>query len=137
MDGDERQYEREAAKRGGWYVIKGIPIAVIVTLASTLIPQTVAVTWFLSSLATKLESVQEKQSESGVKLDRADVKIDALNSVVQNGSVPTALNQRRIEEVERQQVRFDAELSQLATRVSENERKLAAESMRNRASRER
>lgn len=128
-------------RRDNWYVIKGIPVAVLATLGL----QTITFVWFLSGLNSRVETQGERMTEAitewktemgkmNTKLDTlatsVQTKMDNLASSVQSGTVPAALNQRRIEDVERQVARIES-------RVSENERRLATESLRSRASRER
>lgn len=116
-----------------WHVDKGIPVALIVSMASALFLGGMA----YQSLTGKQEKFSEKQSEFSAKLEKTDAKVDALSSSIQSGSVPSALNQRRIEELERLVGQVQNSLGQLSNRVQENERKLSTEAIRNRAARER
>lgn len=128
-------------RRDNWYVIKGIPVAVLLALGG----QTVAFVWFLAALNGRVEvqgeklteAIAEWKSEMGkmnTKLDglttAMQTKIETIATSVQSGSVPAALNERRIADVERQ-------LARVESRVSENERRLSSESLRNRARSER
>lgn len=138
MDSEEQMANE---RRDNWYVIKGIPVAVLATLGL----QTVTFVWFLSGLNSRVEIQGDKLAEAitewkagnlqtNAKIDALAVsvqsKIEALANNMQSGSVPAALNERRIAEAERQLGRIEA-------RVAENERKLAGEALRNRAMRER
>ncbi len=132
MDYEERQNGGGAGvtSRGGWYFIKGVPIAVIVTLALGLGSQTIAWTWFMASLWNSVQIVSDKQ-------DKTDVKLDRLTVTVQEASTPSAVNAARISSLE-------TTAAELKGRVSENERQIirmqaaqAATDLRARAWRER
>ena len=117
-------------RRDNWYVIKGIPVAVLIALAV----HGGTFAWFLSGLNSRVEVQGEKLTEAisewKAEMSKMNVKIDALSTAIQSGSVPAALNERRIADVERITSRLEA-------RIADNERRLAAETIRGRAARER
>lgn len=117
MDTEVRQGNGGAGNRGGWYFIRGIPIAVIFTLVGTIGGQTLAFVLYLKGLEAKVEKVDDKQTEHGLKLDKTDGKLDALSLKFQDSNVPAALNASRITAVE-------SAIAELRGRVSDNERKL-------------
>lgn len=132
--------EKEMAgseRRDNWYVIKGIPVAVLATLGL----QTITFVWFLAGLNSKVEVQGEKLTEAisewKTEMGKVNTKIDALSTSLQNGTVPTALNQRRIEDLERRDTQREAQVNALTLRVTENERKLAGTDARQRAMRDR
>lgn len=128
MDSEDPKSGSE--RRDNWYVIKGIPVAVLIGLAV----HGASFAWYLSGLNAQVQQQSKEQAadraEWRAALGKLDAKVEALASALQGNSVPTALNQRRIEDLERQ-------LSAIAVRVTENERRLSTESMRMRAARER
>lgn len=130
MDSLEPSKESGAERRDNWYVIRGIPVAVLIGLAI----HGASFAWYLSGLNAQVQQQSKEQAadraEWRAALGKLDAKVEALASALQGNSVPTALNQRRIEDLERQ-------LSAIAVRVTENERRLSTESMRMRAARER
>lgn len=130
MDTDKRK----------WHVDKGIPVALIVSMAGALFLGGIA----YQSITGKQEQFADKQTEFAGRLDKFESKVDALSTAIQSGTVPSALMQRRLDDLERERATATAErsqilttLSQLSARVSENERRMATESMRMRAARER
>lgn len=137
MDSENRQQERGESHRGGWYFIKGIPVAVIVTLVLTLGGQSLAFVLYLKGIETRVENVSEKQIEHGRALDKTNDKLDRLVITVQEGNTPSAINAARISSLE-------TAVSDIKGRVAENERLLIrmqaaqnATDMRSRAARER
>lgn len=124
-------------RRDNWYVIKGIPVAVLLGL----FVHGASFAWYLSALNAQVQQQSREQAadraEWRTALGKLEAKVDGLGTSLQGNSVPTALNQRRIEETERQLSQIQSTLSQLSNRVAENERRLSTESIRNRAARER
>lgn len=112
----------------GWYVQRGIPLIPIATFLLALVIQTVLGVRYISALESEVKAQGRGQVDLGVKVEKLEVKIDAVTASVQQGSVPAALNQRAIADLERQ-------VSSLQVRVAENERRLATETLRSRASR--
>jgi hypothetical protein len=113
-----------------FHIQRGVPLVPIATFLFALVVQTVLGVRYISALEAEVRSQGKGQVEIAGKVDKLEVKLDTLASTVQQGNVPAALNQRAIADIERQ-------ISALAVRVTENERRLAVESMRGRAGRER
>lgn len=117
-------------RRDNWYVIKGIPVAVLLALTA----HGATFAWYLSGLNSQVQQQGKEQAADRVEwragLAKVEVKLEALANALQGNSVPTALNQRRIEDIERV-------VSRLEARVADNERRLSSESARARATRER
>lgn len=123
-----------------WHISKEIPVALIVSIAGSLFLGGVA----YQSLRSEQVAQGKQQSEIVARLDKADIKIDRLHEFIQSSSVPSALNARRMEDLERITASLQSTISQhqantlqLTARVAETERRLATESMKMRAARER
>lgn len=119
---DDRGTEDGRRTTDTWHVVKGIPVAVI----AAFVIQTLCVVGGGAWIARGVIAQQEKQGDSivAIRLDIAalTVKMEGVQTALQSGNVPAALNQRRIEELERQV----SALSQLAPRVSDNDRRITA-----------
>jgi uncharacterized coiled-coil protein SlyX len=127
---DSENASSGSERRDNWYVIKGIPVAVLIALAV----HGGTFAWFLSGLNSRVEvqgvKLTEAIAEWKTEMGKVNTKMDALSTAFQSGSVPAALNERRIADAERL-------ISRLEARVAENERRLAAETLRGRARSER
>lgn len=113
-----------------FYVQRGIPVVPMATFLFALMVQTVLGVRYISELEAEVKSQGKQQVEFGTKLEKVEVKLDTVASAVNQGNVPAALNQRAIADIERQ-------IAALGIRVTEVERRVAVESVRGRAARER
>lgn len=123
-----------------WHVSKEIPVALIVSMVASV---------FLGGVAYQsLKGNQEEQAKQlaaqDKKLESIEDKMGKLSEKMNDSNVPSAIMARRVDDLERERAssaadrqQMNALVMQLAARVGENERKLSAESMRNRAARER
>lgn len=127
--------------RRTWSIGKEIPIAVIAAVLFSMVLQTIAGVWLVRGWVEKLENRAEFQAreltQQGVKLDITNDKLDELRETVRGGNVPTAINGRRIDEIERLISQQATLIAQLADKVNENERRITLMEARGRASRER
>lgn len=130
MDSIDPKTASGPERRDNWYVIRGIPVAVLLGLAV----HGASFAWYLSGLNAQVQQQSKEQAADRAEwragLARVESKVETLTATVQNGSVPAALNQRRIEDLERAMGRIES-------RIGENERKFATEAVRNRAARDR
>lgn len=140
------EVERTPGRRpeDDWHIVRGIPIAVIVAFTIQTLVMIAGGGWFA-------RGVMERQEAMDKRLARVETTVDKLDASIQGGSIPTALNARRIDDLERVQASaavqiqalavaqqgFAQQLIQLAARMSETERRLSSESLRSRAARER
>lgn len=127
----------EADKRK-WHVSKEIPVALIISMAGAL---------FLGGVAYQsLQGNQEKTNEAVAQIrdEQKEMRLEFKNITrqINESNVPSALTQRRLDDLERERATAAADrqqtqtmMMQLTARVAENERKLASETMRNRAAR--
>lgn len=118
--GDDRRF----------YVQRGVPLVPIATFLFAIGMQTVLGVRYISGLEAKVESQGKSQVELASKMDKFEAKLDTVALQVQQGSVPAALNQRAITDLERQ-------ISRLEARVEESERRQTGIAARERAGRER
>lgn len=113
--------------------MRGIPIAVLMGF----LIQTLSVIGVGGWMARGVVAQQEKFAEAlaAVRVDIGEIKgqVAGLTNTVQSGNVPTAINSRRIEDLERQV----GVLNQMGGKVIENERRLSVMELRARARGER
>lgn len=124
----ERNWPRGDDRK--FHVQRGIPVVPIATFVFALAVQTVLGVRYISALEAEVRQQGRGQVELVAKFEKLDTKLDSLATTVQQGNVPAALNQRAIADLERQ-------IAALAVRVTENERRLAMETLRGRARTER
>lgn len=120
-----------------WYLVRGVPVALIVTLTIAFASQTGVAVWYFAQQ-------NAKQEQQGVRLGSVESKLDDLIKTVQSGTVPSALNAARIAALENQVASLQALIAQVSTRAIDNDRRVtaiearaAASELRNRAARER
>ena len=135
----ESNVERTPGRRpeDQWHVNRGVPVAAIAAFLIGLVGQTAVSSWFIAELngTVKQQGVEIKAVSS--RVERTETKIDELKGAVSSGNVPTAINARRIDELERGHATLSALISQISARVAENERRLATSDLRQRAQRDR
>lgn len=130
IDGRQDERGNPASHRGGWYVIRGIPVATIIALFVAIVPQAVIFTVYLGRIAF----VQEIH---GQKIEFIEKKVDDVSTILAGTQVPSAINGRRLDELERQLAQIASGMVQLQSKMLDQERALATEAMRGRAARER
>lgn len=108
-----------------FYIQRGIPLVPLVAILSGFGLQTVLGVRYISGMESKIEAQGKAQVEFSVKQDKFETKLDVINNIVQQGSVPAALNQRAITDLER-------DMANAMTKQGELERRLSAVEGRNR-----
>lgn len=123
-----------------WHIDKGVPVALILSMASALFLGGAAYQALKSEISKNAESTSEMRAE--VKEMKAELR--ALSVKFTDTSVPSALNSRRLDDLERGIGTLQSQLTQAVTdyrrlelRVVDNERRLSGEAARNRAAKER
>lgn len=130
-----------------WHISKEIPVAHIITMVAAVFAGGVAYQTLKSEQSTQGAAI------AGILVEMKDFKIDLrkLSDKMQSGEGPNAVNNRRVEEMERNVTAQQLQLTQLmqtqsqqqaavaalAVRMVENERRLAGTDARTRAMRER
>lgn len=144
MDSGAKEQMASDERRDNWYVIKGIPVAVLLGLAV----HGASFAWYLSGLNAQVQQQGKEQAADRAAwtagLSKLESKVDALSGEFRNGSVPAALNSRRLDDQERNMAAMQSLVSQVqatliqqAARIAENERRLATTNLRQRALSER
>lgn len=120
-----------------WHVVKGIPVAVIIAFLVQTLSMIAVGAWTVRGFVATQERFVE--SLSSLRTDVAEIKgqFAAFTANANNAAVPSAINQRRIDELEKRALQHEASLAQVMARVAENERRLATETIRARARSER
>jgi hypothetical protein len=119
-----------AADDRRFYIQRGIPLVPLLAILAGFGVQTILGVRYISGLESKIEAQGKAQGEFAVRMEKFEGKLDTINNVVQQGSVPAALNQRAIADLERI-------TSNTVSKLSDKERRLAALEVRQRATRER
>lgn len=109
-----------------FYIQRGIPLVPLLAILSGFGIQTVLGVRYISGLESKIEAQGKAQGEFAVRLEKFEGKLDTITNVVQQGSVPAALNQRAITDLER-------DVSNLIAKQTDQERRLSTIEVRNRA----
>jgi hypothetical protein len=132
MNGEENVSQRrwpEADDRK-FYIQRGIPIIPTLTFLTAIGIQTILGVRYISGLEAQVNAQSRAQNDMVGRVDKIDARIEAIQNSLNQGSVPAALNQRAITDLERQ-------VSRLESRVEESERRQSGMSARDRAGRER
>lgn len=69
--------------RKGWHIEKGVPLAVIITTATGLILQTVAISWWAATVSTRVENVEQQvkaAAPQAERITRLEVKVDVVQA---------------------------------------------------------
>jgi hypothetical protein len=103
-----------------WHLDKGIPVALLMTIAGALFLGGVA----YQSLKSDIVILQNTQKEMRDESKNTVSEVRSLSGKLQEGSIPSAQNAWRIAQVESAIVKQDARNLALEARVAENERKL-------------
>jgi hypothetical protein len=107
-----------------FYIQRGVPLVPMATLVVVVGVQTILGVRYISGLEAEVTAQGRGQISMNSKLEKVEVKLDAVAGAVQQSNVPAALNQRAIADIERQ-------ITALALRVAECER-MASERRRER-----
>lgn len=127
---DDNQRRWPDADDRKFYIQRGIPIIPTLTFLVAIGLQTVLGVRYISGLEAQLNLQARGLTDMVLRADKIETRIESIQTTLSQGSVPAALNQRAIADIERQ-------LTRLESRVEESERRQSGESARNRASRER
>jgi dynactin complex subunit len=129
-DDQETSVSKLSSDRRTWSIGREIPIAVIFTFVAMTGGQILTQYLVVRDLNNEVRGVN-------LRLSALEQKFDILSNVVQGGAVPSAINARRIEELERITAQLATLQAQASAKVNENDRRLTVMEARQRAGRER
>jgi hypothetical protein len=104
-EGDDRKF----------YIQRGIPIIPTLTFLTAIGIQTVLGVRYISGLEAQLTAQGLSQRDMVVRVEKIETRIESIQTALNQGNVPAALNQRAISDLERQ-------INNLLARLSELER---------------
>lgn len=84
-----------------WYVQRGIPVVPILSFLLALVVQSILGVTYITGLSAKIEAGNQGLIRLEGRVDRLDVKVQALSDRLEGSFVPAAVNGRRLDDLER------------------------------------